>query len=87
MQGQVFGVNTFFLKGGQMLNFASSGQNILDLKRGPGLSLEDWAEGWRAEAKNPGPPGRGPGGLHRLLRHAPPEAKEQIEQARRWLEK
>ncbi|MHB8067572.1 MAG: trypsin-like peptidase domain-containing protein [Desulfobaccales bacterium] len=52
MQGQVVGVNTFFIEGGQMLNFASAGQNILALKPGPGLTLEQRAEGWLAEAKD-----------------------------------
>jgi len=52
MQGQVIGVNTFYLEGGQMLNFASAGQNILNLKLGPGLTLEERAEGWLAEAKD-----------------------------------
>ncbi len=52
MQGHVVGVNTFYVEGGQMLNFASAGQNILDLKPGPGLTLEQRAEGWLAEAKD-----------------------------------
>jgi S1-C subfamily serine protease len=52
MQGHVVGVNTFFIEGGQMLNFASAGQNILTLKLGPGLTLEQRAEGWLAEAKD-----------------------------------
>jgi len=52
MQGQVIGVNTFYLEGGQMLNFASSTHNILALKPGPGMTLEDRARGWQAEAKN-----------------------------------
>lgn len=51
MKGQVVGVNTFMIEGGQLLNFASAGQNVLDLKRGPGLTLEERAEGWRLEAK------------------------------------
>jgi len=51
MQGQVIGVNTFFIGEGQMLNFASAGQNILEMKMGPGLALEARAEGWLAEAK------------------------------------
>jgi len=52
MQGHVVGVNTFYVEGGQMLNFASAGQNILNLKLGPGLTLEERAEGWLAEAKD-----------------------------------
>jgi hypothetical protein len=52
MQGQVIGVNTFHIIGGQNLNFASAGQNVLQLKPGPGLTLEERAEGWLAEAKD-----------------------------------
>jgi S1-C subfamily serine protease len=52
MQGQVIGVNTFYLEGGQALNFASASQNILALKPGPGLTLEDRALGWLAEARD-----------------------------------
>lgn len=51
MQGYVIGVNTFHIIGGQNLNFASAGQNILDLRPGPDLTLEQRAEGWLAEAK------------------------------------
>jgi len=51
MKGQAFGVNTFFRKEGQLLNFAVSGQSVLNLTRGPGITLEERAEAWLAEAK------------------------------------
>lgn len=52
LQGEVIGVTTFHRLEAQNLNFASIGQNILDLKPGPGLTLEQRAEGWLAEAKD-----------------------------------
>jgi tetratricopeptide (TPR) repeat protein len=51
MKGQAFGVNTFFRTEGQLLNFAVSGQSVLNLNRGSGITLEERAEGWLAEAK------------------------------------
>ena len=52
LKGQAFGVNTFIRKEGQLLNFAVSGKLVLDMKRGPGFTLEERAEGWLAEAKD-----------------------------------
>jgi len=51
LKGEVIGVNTFTREKSQNLNFSSIGQNVLDLKPGSGVTLEQRAAAWVTEGK------------------------------------
>ncbi len=51
-EGRSYRGQPFHSSTGQLLDFSSSGLNILALKPGPGLTLEERADGWREEAKD-----------------------------------